>query len=41
MNRNAWVARGVVIFAMLILLASLAVVYSEQQEREQTQGEMR
>lgn len=41
MNHNFWVAIGVTIFAMLILIGSLAVVYSEQQEREQTQGETR
>lgn len=40
MNRNFWAVIGVIIFAMLLLLASLAVVYSEQQEREQI-GETR
>lgn len=39
MNRNFWAVIGVTIFAILLLIGSLAVVYSEQQEREQTQGE--
>lgn len=44
MNRNFWVVIGVTIFAMLLLIAvagSTLFIYSEQQEREQTQGETR